>query len=43
MYRNMHVHDTITGLHATHRKEELQKGIEDQIWMGGEELVEEDK
>ena len=39
----MHVYDTVTGLHATGRKEELQKEIEDQIHMGGEELVEDDK
>ena len=25
LYRNVHVHDTVTGLHATCRKEELQK------------------
>ena len=25
LYRNVHVHDTVTGLHATRRKEELQK------------------
>ena len=43
LYQNVHVHDTVTGLHATHRKEELQKEIEDQINMGGEELVEDDK
>ena len=31
LYQNLHVHDTVTGLHATRRKEELQKEIEDQI------------
>ena len=35
LYRNVHVHDTVTELHATHRKEELQKEIEDKIQMGG--------
>ena len=43
LYLNVHVHDTVTGLHATRIKEELQKEIEDQIHMGGEELVEDDK
>ena len=37
------MHDTVTGLHATHIKEEVQKEIEDQIKMGGEELAEDDK
>ena len=35
--------DTVTGLQATRRKEELQKEIEDQIRMGGEELAKDDK
>ena len=39
----MHVHDTVTGLHATRIKEELQKEIEDQIQMGGEGLAEDYK
>ena len=43
MYRNVHVHDTVTGLHATRIKEELQKEIEDQIQMGREGLAEADK
>ena len=43
LYQNVHVHDTIKGLHATGRKEELQKEIKDQIQMGGEGLVEDDK
>ena len=34
LYRNLHVRDTVTGLHATRRKEELQNEIEDQIHMG---------
>ena len=43
LYQNVHVHDTATGLHATHRKEELQKEVEYKIHMGGEELAEDDK
>ena len=43
LYLNAHLHDTVTGLHSTRRKEELQKEIEDQIHMGGEELAEVDK
>ena len=43
MYQNVHMHDTATGFHATRRKEELQNEIEDQIQMGGEGLVEDDK
>ena len=43
LYRNVHVHDTVTGSHATHRKEELQNETEDQIQMGGEGLAEDDK
>ena len=35
LYLNVHMHDTVTGLHATRRKEELQNEIEDQIQMGG--------
>ena len=36
LYRNVHVHDTVTGLHAMRIKEELQKEIEDQIQMDPE-------
>ena len=43
LYQNVHVHDTVTGLHETRRKEELQKEIEYQIQIGGEELAEDDK
>ena len=43
MYRNVHVHDTVTGLHATRKKYESQKEIEDQIQMRGEELEDYDK
>ena len=31
LYRNMLVHDTVSGLKAAERKEELQREIEDQI------------
>ena len=30
LYQNVHVHDTVTWLHATRRTEYLQKEIEDQ-------------
>ena len=43
LYQNVRVHDTVTELHATRRKEELQNEIEYQIQMGGEELAEDDK
>ena len=43
LYWNVHVHDTVTGLHVTRKKEGLQKEIEDQIQMGGEEQAEDDK
>ena len=43
LYRNVHVHETVTGLHAMRRKEDSQKEIEDQIQMGGEGLAEDDK
>ena len=43
MYQNVHVHDTITGLHATHIKEALQKETYDQIYLGTEVLAEDDK
>ena len=43
LYRNMHVHDTVTGLHETRRKEELQKEIEYQIQLWVEGLAEDDK
>ena len=43
LYRNVHVHDTVTGLHSPRRKGELQKETEDQIQIGGEGLAEDDK
>jgi hypothetical protein len=42
LYRNVHVHDAISGALATAKKEELQKAIEDEIELGGEGLAEED-
>ena len=35
LYRNMLVYDTVSGLKAAERKEELQREIEDQIELGG--------
>lgn len=43
IYRNIQVHDSMTGTLATQRKEQIQKLIEDQIELGGEGLAEEDK
>ena len=38
LYRNMLVHDTVSGLKAAESKEELQREIEDQIELGGSGL-----
>ena len=38
LYRNVHVHDTVTGVAATARKEDIQQFIEDQIELGEEGL-----
>ncbi len=43
LYRNVQVHDSITGTEATLRKEELQQLIEEQIELGGEGLEDNDK
>ena len=43
LYRNVHVHDKITGTLATCRKEELKEAILDQLYIGEEGLAEEDK
>ena len=43
LYRNVQVHDSVTGVDATLRKEELQRLIEEQIELGGGGLEEEDK
>ena len=42
LYRNMLVHDTLSGLKAAERKEELLREIEDQIELGGSGLDEQD-
>ena len=39
----MLVHDTVSGLKAAERKEELQREIEDQIELGGAVLDEQDR
>ena len=38
LYRNIHVHNAVTGVAATARKEEIQQFIEDQIELGEEGL-----
>ena len=43
LYRNMLVHDTVSGLKAVERKEELQKAIEEEIEVGGAGLDEQDR
>ena len=43
LYRNMLVHDTVSGLKAAERKEELQREIEYQIELGGAGLDEQDR
>ena len=43
LYRNMLVHDTVSGLKAAESKEELQREIEDQIGLGGSGLDEQDR
>lgn len=42
LYRNIQVHDKVTGLHATTRKEEIQMEIEVQQEIGFEGFLEED-
>jgi hypothetical protein len=42
LYRNIHVHDAISGALATAKKEEPQKAIEGKIELGGKGLAEED-
>ena len=43
LYRNMLVYDTVRGLKAAERKEEIQREIEDQIELGGSGLDEQDR
>lgn len=42
LYRNVHVHDTITGDIATRRKQDVQQELLDQMEIGGVGLAEED-
>ena len=42
LYRNLHVHDTLAGVSATARKEEIQRFIKDQLELGGRGLDEQD-
>ena len=43
LYRNILVHDTVSGLKAAERKEELQREIEDQTELGGAGLDKQDR
>ena len=43
LYRNVHVHDKVTGTLVTERKEELRDAILDQLYMGEEGMAIEDK
>ena len=43
LYRNVQVHDVVSGSLATAKKEELQRLIEEQLAMGEESLEEEDR
>ena len=42
LYRNVHVHDAVSGVAATARKEEIRQFVEDQIELGEEGLEESD-
>ena len=42
LYRNVMVHDAISGRLATTRKEDIAAQIEEQLLQGGEDLLEED-
>ena len=43
LYRNVQVHDAVSGLKEVERKEELQREIEHQILLGGTGLDEQDR
>ena len=43
LYRNVHVHDSISGKHALEQKEKLRHALLDQLDLGDEELDEQDK
>jgi hypothetical protein len=42
LYRNVHVHDFVSGQNARKRKEALRQELEYQIALGGDGLTEED-
>jgi hypothetical protein len=43
LYRNVMVHDAVTGRLAITRKEDIEAQIEEQLACGGEDLLEEDQ
>ena len=43
LYRNVHVHDLVSGQNAWNRKESLRRELEYQIALGGDGLAEEDQ
>ena len=43
LYRNILIHDTVSGLKAVERKEDLQKAIEEEIEVGGPGLDKQDR
>ena len=43
LYRNVHVHDCVTGAHAVRRKEEIRDEIQMQFDLGGEGIADKDK
>lgn len=43
LYRNIQIHDIVSGLKVAERKEKLQREIEHQIMLGGAGLEEQDR
>lgn len=43
LYRNVQIHDSVAGTQATLRKEEILREIEDQMELGSEGLLDEDR
>ncbi len=43
LYRNVQVHDIVSGVHANARKDKLRKALQDQLDLGGEELDAKDR
>ena len=43
IYRNIQIHDSVSGTQITLRKEAIQKEIEEQMERGGDGLLEEDQ